>query len=41
MKKMYQITAEGKKELEAERFIFSQAIESLPRQHILILTRAS
>ena len=32
---------EVKKELEAERFIFSQAIESLPRQHILILTRAS
>jgi len=32
--------AEVKKELEAERFIFSQVIESLPRQHILILTRA-
>jgi SAM-dependent methyltransferase len=31
---------EVKKELEAERFIFSQVIESLPRQHILILTRA-
>ena len=30
---------EVKKELEAERFIFSQVIESLPRQHILILTR--
>ena len=32
--------AEVKKELEAERFILSQVIESLPRQHILILTRA-
>jgi len=32
--------AEVKKELEAERLIFSQVIESLPRQHILILTRA-
>jgi SAM-dependent methyltransferase len=31
---------EVKKELEAERFIFSRVIESLPRQHILILTRA-
>jgi len=31
---------EVRKELQAERFIFSQAIESLPRQHILILTRA-
>jgi hypothetical protein len=31
---------EVRKELEAERFVFSQAIESLPRQHILILTRA-
>lgn len=31
--------AEVRKELEAERFIFSQVIESLPRQHILILTR--
>ena len=32
--------AEVKKELEAEGFILSQVIESLPRQHILILTRA-
>jgi ubiquinone/menaquinone biosynthesis C-methylase UbiE len=32
--------AEVKKELEAERFVLSQVIESLPRQHILILTRA-
>jgi len=32
--------AEVRKELEAERFVFLQAIESLPRQHILILTRA-
>jgi ubiquinone/menaquinone biosynthesis C-methylase UbiE len=31
--------SEVKKELEAERFILSQVIESLPRQHILILTR--
>jgi len=30
---------EVRKELQAERFIFSQVIESLPRQHILILTR--
>jgi ubiquinone/menaquinone biosynthesis C-methylase UbiE len=30
---------EVKKELEAERFIFSQVIESLPRQHILIFNR--
>ena len=32
--------AEVKKELEAERFKLAQVIESLPRQHILILTRA-
>ena len=32
--------AEVKRELEAERFILSQVIESLPRQHIIILTRA-
>jgi ubiquinone/menaquinone biosynthesis C-methylase UbiE len=32
--------AEVRKELESERFVFSQAIESLPRQHILLLTRA-
>jgi len=31
---------EVKKELEAERFRLSQVIESLPRQHILIFTRA-
>jgi ubiquinone/menaquinone biosynthesis C-methylase UbiE len=31
--------AEVRKELEAERFIFSQVIESLPRQHILIFNR--
>ncbi|HLQ77596.1 MAG TPA: methyltransferase domain-containing protein [Terriglobia bacterium] len=32
--------AEAKKELEAERFILAQVIETLPRQHIIILTRA-
>jgi len=32
--------SEVKKELEAERFTLSQVIESLPRQHILILLRA-
>ena len=31
---------EVRKELGSERFVLSQVIESLPRQHILILTRA-
>src|SRR5690348_18348911 len=33
--------AEVKTELEAEGFVLSQVIETLPRQYILILTRAS
>jgi len=32
--------AEVKKELEVERFKLAQVIETLPRQHIIILTRA-